>query len=192
MAAALLVPVKAFSAAKVRLAPVLDDAERVDLARTMAERVLDAAGDLDRAVVCDDPEVARWAEQRGAQVIWTPARGLNAAVSDGVARLAAQGVDLVTVAHADLPLVEDLTGLGRSGVAALAPDRRRDGTNVAAVPTGSGFAFSYGPGSFERHCDEARRIGLELTIIERADLSWDIDVPSDLRDLAAARASGWK
>ena len=40
-------------------------------------------------------------------------------------------------------------------------DRRDDGTNVACVPSGAGFRFSYGPGSFARHCDEAVRLGFD-------------------------------
>ena len=180
MANALLVPVKAFGDAKVRLAPVLDGDQRAELARSMAEGVLAAAGGLPVSVVCDDPEVARWARSRGAEVVWTPARGLNAAVTEAVAHLAGVGFDLVTVAHADLPLVHDLSGLAREGTAVLAPDRRRDGTNVACIPTSAGFAFSYGPGSFERHCAEAARIGLQLEVIERDDLAWDVDVPADL------------
>ena len=50
-ATAVLVPVKAFDRAKLRLAPALDAAARARLARTMAETVLAAAGGLPVAVV---------------------------------------------------------------------------------------------------------------------------------------------
>ena len=181
VATALLVPVKAFSAAKVRLAPVLDEQERADLARSMAEGVLEAACGLPTTVVCDDPEVAAWARAHGAQVVWTPSRGLNSAVTEAVEYLAGQGFDLVTVAHADLPLVRDLSGLSQPGCVVLAPDRSRDGTNVASLPTDAGFTFAYGPGSFGRHCAEAERVGLDLVVVERDDLAWDVDLPADLR-----------
>ena len=62
---AVLVPVKAFAQAKIRLAPALDAAQRSQLARAMAERVLAAAHPLPVAVVCDDVEVARWAARQG-------------------------------------------------------------------------------------------------------------------------------
>src|SRR2546423_6990777 len=55
---AVLVPVKSFRKAKLRLAPALDGPERAALARAMAERVLHATGGLPCAVVCDDPEGA--------------------------------------------------------------------------------------------------------------------------------------
>src|SRR3954453_15972599 len=87
---AVLVPVKSFSVAKRRLAPALDAAEREALARSMAEQVLRAAEPMPVAVVCDDGEVAGWATERGALVILAPGRGLNGAVADGVAHLAAQ------------------------------------------------------------------------------------------------------
>ena len=177
---AVLIPVKAFSVAKVRLAAVMAGPERERLARAMAAVVVGAAHPLPVAVVCDDPAVADWAHERGAEVIWSPARGLNAAVTDGVAHLSTMGFETVVVAHADLPLVTELASIPIPGAVVLAPDRRRDGTNVAAVPAGCGFTFSYGPGSFPRHCLEAARLGLPLAIAERADVAWDVDVPDDL------------
>jgi 2-phospho-L-lactate guanylyltransferase len=60
------------------------------------------------------------------------------------------------------------------------PDRRRDGTNVAVVPTGAGFCFTYGAASFERHRREAARLGLPCEIIYDRRLAIDIDLPEDL------------
>jgi 2-phospho-L-lactate guanylyltransferase len=86
----------------------------------------------------------------------------------------------VTVAHADLPFATDLTWLGRFEGVTLVPDRRHDGTNVACVPTAAGFRFSYGPGSFVRHEQETRRLGLPLRIVDEPLLAWDVDQPADL------------
>ena len=177
---AVLVPVKAFAAAKRRLAPVLDAAQRAELARAMARTVLEAALPLPRYVACDDSGVAAWAEAIGAQVIWTPGLGLNGAVTRGVEVLSDRGFGQVVVAHADLPGATALAPLtGFSGVT-LVPDRREDGTNVACIPAGAGFVFSYGPGSFGRHRAEANRLGLELRVALVADLQWDVDTPDDL------------
>lgn len=177
---AVLVPVKAFPAAKVRLAPALPPAERTALAQAMAERVIGAAGTSPVAVVCDDRDVAGWARSLGALVIWEPGRGLNGAVEDGVAHLAGLGVQHVTVAHADLPLATDLSWVSRFPGVTLVPDRWDDGTNVIGVPTASGFVFSYGPGSFARHVIEARRLGQPLRIVRSTLLAWDVDLPADL------------
>lgn len=180
MNAAVLVPVKAFDQAKLRLAPALDAAARASLARTMAERVLSAAGVLPVAVACDDEDVRAWAISLDARVVWTPGLGLNGAVEAGVHALAADGVARVVVAHADLPLATDLAWTADFDGVTLVPDRRDDGTNVACVPTGTGFRFAYGPGSFVRHCAEAERIGLPLRIERVAELGWDVDTPADL------------
>jgi 2-phospho-L-lactate guanylyltransferase len=182
---ALLVPVKSFRAAKLRLAPVLSAPERAELARRLAAGVLAAAGELPCHVVCDDDEVAAWAAAHGAHVIWTPGLGLSGAVQAGVATLAEDGTDIVVVAHADLPNARGLDALGRPDRVTLVPDLRSDGTNVAVVPASAGFRFSYGPGSFERHRAEARRLDLRCDVVRDASLAADVDVPADLAHVGA-------
>jgi 2-phospho-L-lactate guanylyltransferase len=181
---ALLVPVKAFHLAKLRLAPVLSQPERAELARHLAAAVLRAGGSLRPNVVCEDAEVAAWASARGARVIWTPALGLSGAVEAGVATLAAEGAGLVIVAHADLPNAEGLDLLGVEGRVTLVPDITQDGTNVAVVPAGAGFRFAYGRGSFSRHRAEAARLGLDCDVVIDQKLAADIDVPDDLSHLS--------
>jgi 2-phospho-L-lactate guanylyltransferase len=177
---AVLVPVKAFADAKLRLAPALDPAARASLARRMAEGVIRSAGALPVAVVCDDREVANWARGLGALVVWTPGVGLNRAVQEGVAHLAGAGVRSVVVAASDLPLATDLAPLADRDGFTLVPDRRCDGTNVIAVPTAVDFAFSYGPGSFARHRAAAEATGSPVRVLEHPQLAWDVDEPSDL------------
>ncbi len=176
----MLVPVKSFGRAKLRLAGVLDPEARARLARELGARVLRAAGDLPRYVVCDDGEVADWAVAHGARVLWTPGRGLSGAVGAAVRHLGERGVDLAVVAHADLPLIGSITAFGTPGVVTLAPDVRLDGTNVAAVPARSGFRFAYGPGSFQRHREEAARLGLVCRVVHDWRLAADVDHPADL------------
>ena len=177
---AVLLPVKAFSEAKLRLAPALSGLERVRLARDMATHVLRCARPLPVAVVCDDTEVAAWARSSGALVVWEPERGLNRAVQAGVERLAAEGARRVIVAHADLARARHLAWVADFAGVTLVPDHQDNGTNVACVPAPSEFAFSYGPGSFARHRAEARRLRLPLRVVRDPALSHDVDVPADL------------
>jgi 2-phospho-L-lactate guanylyltransferase len=186
MTTAVLVPVKAFHLAKVRLAPALPDADRAALARTMADAVLRAAAPIPTAVVCDDEDVAAWARSRGVEVLWTPGLGLNGAVEEGVRQLAAGGATYVTVAHADLPLADDLSWVSRFPGVTLVPDRHDEGTNVVGIPAACGFRFSYGAGSFIRHRAEAARLPLPWRVVRRTALAWDVDVPADLRYPAAS------
>jgi len=178
--AAVVVPVKAFTAAKVRLAGILEPAERASLARRMAEVVLAACAPLPVVVVCDDDEVRIWAEDAGARVVWCPRRGLNGAVADGVEALRRDGVEMAVVAHSDLPLATRLAWVADFHGVTLVPDRRFTGTNVAGVPTRASFSFSYGAGSFARHRAEAARLGLPARIVQDPFLAWDVDVPGDL------------
>ena len=181
--AALLVPVKAFAAAKVRLAPALDVAGREALARSMANRVVQAAADarLPVWVACEDDEVSSWAASVGASVVWTPGLGLNGAVQQGFSTLRDDGFDLVVVAHADLPHAAGLDRVVAADVVTVVPDRRDDGTNVLAVPaSATGFTFAYGPGSFERHVAEAARVGVDVRVLRLPELQWDVDTPDDL------------
>ena len=186
-AEAVLVPVKRFADAKRRLADAVPPSERAALAREMADAVLRAARPLPVAVVCDDVDVADWARGHGALVVWEPGRGLNGAVEAGVDELGALGVARVVVAHGDLPYASRLADLAPGSGVVLVPDRRRDGTNVAVVPAHAGFRFSYGPGSFDRHLEEAGRLGLAVSIVEDPLLAFDVDWPADLDMWAAAK-----
>lgn len=178
--AAVVIPVKAFHAAKLRLAPALTPEARSVLAREMATRVVRAARSLPVTVVCDDEAVRDWAGATGASVHWTPGLGLDGAVEAGVEAVADAGADRVLVAHADLPLATGLDHVvGTDGVL-IVPDRWNDGTNVIAIPARSGFRFAYGPGSAARHQAEARRLGLDVEVVDDAVLGWDVDRPEDL------------
>ena len=119
------------------------------------------------AVVCDDEDVARWAADVGATVMWEPGQGLNGAVRAGVDRLARAGTRWVTVAHGDLPRAHRLGVLAPFDGITLVPDRRDDGTNVLRLPAGSDFCFAYGArllsrppgGSHEARAPSARAAG---------------------------------
>jgi 2-phospho-L-lactate/phosphoenolpyruvate guanylyltransferase len=178
-----VVPVKRFQDAKERLAPALTPEERELLARRLAEGVGRAAGGLEVVVCCDDPSVREWAEALGHSIAWTPGRDLNGAVSDAVAELSAAGIGLAVVAHADLPFpatLVDVARRARATDAVIVADRHGDGTNVLAVPTGAGWRFGYGAGSFTRHVAEAERLGLRAVLVDDAGLAWDVDSPADL------------
>ena len=181
---AVLIPVKAFAEAKLRLAPALGAAERAALARDMATHVVRSAGLLPVAVVCDDNEVRDWAVSVGAEVVWRPGTGLNGAVRSGVDHLRETGANQVIVAHGDLPLAGSLAPLGEWPGITLLPDRRNDGTNVIALPSDCPFEFSYGRGSFARHLAEAQRLGRSLRVVRDPAFALDIDVPADLAELA--------
>ena len=184
-----LIPVKAFGQAKRRLGSALPERDRVQLVRSMATHVLTACTPLPVAVVCDDEEVAQWASDLGAAVMWEPGQGLNGAVRAGVRRLAESGTEWITVAHGDLPRALGLGALPAFDGITLVPDRRDDGTNVLRLPArATDFCFAYGPGSFRAHRAEAMRTGLAVRVVRNPNLAYDVDWPADVDELMRTTA----
>lgn len=182
VATAVVIPVKAFSRAKERLAADLRPAERERLARLLADRVVQAVAAMSVFIACDDPAVAEWAEARGAGVLWGPGLGLNGAVDAAVVTVADAGFERVLISHADLVLPEGLGRLGaeRSSEIIIVPDRVRDGTNVIVRPTAAALPASYGAESFGRHLDAALATGISVDVRFDHHLSLDLDTRADL------------
>ena len=181
---AVVVPLKSFDLAKGRLSDALEPSERAVLAEQMATKVLAAAHDLAKWVVCGDRDVATWALRNGAGVIWREPTGLNNAAQSGIDWCRSEGHTRAIVAHGDLPLAKDLTWLAdRTEDVVVVTDRRKDGSNVVLVPTNVEFKFQYGPGSAAKHRQEADRLGLRCVVIEDVELGWDVDLPEDLKGL---------
>ena len=177
---AVLIPLRSLHVGKGRLADALDLDDRVRLIEEMARNVIQAAHDLHVLVVHDDPEVAEWAVKLGATAYRPNESGLNHAITVGRNLLREAGYHRVIIAHADLPHAQDLRVMSTEHDISIAPDRHRDGTNVLAVPTDLHFEFAYGPGSFGRHVEIARSLGIEPHIITNPALAWDVDTPGDL------------
>lgn len=186
------VPIRSFHEPKTRLAGVMSPAEREEMARRLAGGVIAALGSGDAAgltvaVVTDDDEVERWARALGVDVVRSTEPGLDAAALAALRHAGSIGVAWTAVVHADLAAPAGLVDvLGRATsddrirTATAVADRHAEGTNVLVVPTGTRFAFSYGPGSFERHRSAAAAIGLDFVGVHGDDLGWDVDTPAEL------------
>jgi 2-phospho-L-lactate guanylyltransferase len=172
------VPLKTFDAAKERLGDELNAEDRAELMQSLAARVLAAAVGLRRWVVCDSASVAQFALTHGAEVIWRGG-GLNPSVQMAVQQLGREGFSHVIVCHGDLARPSSFAEFAPSeDCMVIAGDRRGDGSNVVSVPTDAGFTFTYGPGSFQRHREEALRCGLDVLTVDTLQL--DVDTPEDL------------
>jgi len=176
-----ILPLKATAMAKTRLAGIRSPSERVALALALATGVVDALNGRPILVVHTlyDDAVASWALNQGLDTILAPP-GLDQAADAGRQHARAHGFGRTVICHGDLSRPEGIGAvLERSG-SFVVPDRRHDGTNVLAIPTDSSFAFSYGPGSLQRHVAEAERVGVTLAVINDVDLGLDVDEPEDL------------
>jgi len=178
---AVLIPIKSFNEAKERLSEVLDKSERSVLMQKMAENVISSSGSLSIWVVCDDDEVASWAESKNVSVIKVEDPGLNNAVEKGVNTLEKAGFSKVIIAHADLPNADDLQKCAEFEGVTIIQDHKGDGTPVLVIPTSKGFRFSYGPDSCASHALEAQRLGLPYRQLFDPKLSFDVDEPEDLK-----------
>jgi 2-phospho-L-lactate guanylyltransferase len=182
--AGVVIPLRGFTSGKARLAEVLTNRERVELATMMANAVVDAAGPLPVTVVSSAADVRSWADARGLTVVADPGTGLDAAVAAGRDALRTAGFERVVVAHADLPRarVGALVPFGalEPTIVAIVPSHRDDGTPVLSLPSAADFTFSYGIGSAGRHAATARSIGLVVQMIYDSELGYDIDLPEDL------------
>jgi 2-phospho-L-lactate guanylyltransferase len=89
-----------------------------------------------------------------------------------------------------------IEGAGPSPVCALAPDRAEQGTNLLYQSPIRFTTFSYGEGSFARHCGLAGEAGLRVVVRREAALAFDLDLPDDVREwrriceAASAKTSG--
>lgn len=184
MQPAVVIPIKSFTDAKGRLADTLSPTQRVELARECAHIVISAAGNMPVYVVCNDAEVATWAQERKAHVVHCATPGLDVAVQAGRETAIHNGATHIIVAHADLPLATQLSHVVHDGKVSMVPDRHRDGTNVLAFPAASNFVTAYGPGSFDNHTRIAVSLGLEVVVIDDESLSLDLDTADDLGELA--------
>ena len=187
MRVAVVIPVKSFTMAKGRLADTLTPAQREELARTCAETVVHAASPLPAYIVCSDDSVANWAVSLGAHVVHCVTPGLDVAVTAGRDAISALGFDHVIVAHADLPLAEELAHVAKEGLVTMVTDRHNDGTNVLSFPLASAFTTAYGPGSLDNHIRTAESLGLRYEIINDQSLSLDLDTADDLSELERRR-----
>jgi 2-phospho-L-lactate guanylyltransferase len=186
--AGVVVPLRSFARGKARLAPALDDDARRALTRTMADRVVAAAGDRPTVIVSSAADVVDWARALGLAQIDDPGT-LDGAARAGRDWVRARNLARVVVMHADLPLASTLDGVADDAgapIAVLVPDHHDDGNPVLAIPSAADFAFAYGPGSCARHIAEAQRCGLHVRLVRDRALGFDVDDAADLAALADA------
>jgi len=179
-----VIPVKPFGEAKLRLAPALDPAQRARLAERMFRHVLRVAstafGAANVLVISRSHDVLAIAATEGATSICeSEPSDLNSALSQAARFAQSHGASHVLALASDLPLLQesDLAELARHGCA-IAPDRHSRGTNALLWPANLPFAF--GENSFARHLTIADKAGVSLQAVHRPGLAHDVDVPSDL------------
>ena len=185
------VPVKSLSRAKTRLSPALTGLERGALTLAMLEDVLDAALSVpgwETWVVSPDEVALEIAAGRGARPIPEAKPPLANAIRQVEAKAKQDGASALAVLPADVPLVTVETlheALRTLGAVVLARSADGSGTSLLLRRPPRAIPARFGPDSFRRHVELAEARGLPVSVVERPELSFDVDRPDDILTLLA-------
>ena len=185
------VPVKSLSRAKTRLSPALTGLERGALTLAMLEDVLDAALSVpgwETWVISPDEVALEVAAGRGARPIPEAKPPLANAIRQVEAKAKQDGATALAVLPADVPLVTVNTlheALRTLGAVVLARSADGSGTSLLLRRPPRAIPARFGPDSFRRHLELAAERGLPVSVVERRELSFDVDRPDDILTLLA-------
>ena len=185
------VPVKSLSRAKTRLSPALTGLERGALTLAMLEDVLDAALSVpgwETWVTSPAAVALAVAAGRGARPIPEAKPPLANAIRQVEAKAKQDGATALAVLPADVPLVTVDTlheALRTLGAVVLARSADGSGTSLLLRRPPRAIPARFGPDSFRRHLELAAERGLPVSVVERRELSFDVDRPDDILTLLA-------
>ena len=190
----ILIPVKNLSTAKQRLAALLDQPSRTDLAQAMLHDVvaaLSGAGLSDCALVTSDPFALHIAAQYVLEVI--PDRenpGETGAIEMATRVCASRGVESTLVLPADIPLiqaseVEQVLASAPSEGCVLVPAADGRGTNAALRRPADLFPLRFGNDSFKPHLAAAHATGKPCKVLHLSGIALDVDTPANLQQVLA-------
>jgi 2-phospho-L-lactate guanylyltransferase len=189
----ILVPVKNLSAAKQRLAAVLDQPCRTKLAQAMLHDVLTTLhGWKNRpqvAVVTSDPYAVTLATKYGFEIIADPDNpGETGAIEMATRACVERGVDSTLIIPADIPLAQawELEEIMKNAPAAgsvLVPAADGRGTNAAFRRPADLFPLRFGNDSFKPHYAAAQATGKPCVVLNLPGIAVDLDNPADLEQL---------
>jgi 2-phospho-L-lactate/phosphoenolpyruvate guanylyltransferase len=192
----ILVPVKNLAHAKQRLASLLDQPTRTELAQAMLLDVLEAVsqseGRFEVGLVTTDPFAVKLARQFDFQIIPDHANlGETAAIAMATQFCESRGMDCTLVIPGDVPLIQ-ASELDRVLQAApaegsvIVPAADGRGTNAILRRPAGLFPLRFGNDSFKPHLAAARATRKPCVVLSLPGVGLDVDTPSDLRQLAAA------
>lgn len=193
---AIVLPVKSLGDAKTRLSSLLTPLERGALALAMFEDVLDQALAVEAWetwVVSSDESVLEIALSRSAHGIVEEGPSLRAAINQIEEEAAARQTEALAILHADTPLVTSAAlraALHTLGPVVIAPSADERGTNLLLRRPPRAIPSRFGPDSFRRHLETAAERGLPTAVIERDELSFDLDEPDDILTVLETRRPG--
>jgi 2-phospho-L-lactate/phosphoenolpyruvate guanylyltransferase len=191
----ILIPVKSLAQAKQRLASVLSQPARTELAQAMLLDVLEALNQwVDRpavSIVTSDSFALELARQFSFETIADTTNRSETDAIEGATRVCeSRGIDSTLVIPGDVPLIQSwelrkvLEAAPIEGTV-LVPAADGRGTNAAFRRPSGLFPLRFGNDSFKPHLAAAGATGKPCVVLSLAGIALDIDSPSDLQQLAA-------
>jgi len=189
----ILVPVKNLKQAKQRLAEVLDQPARTELAQAMLHDVLEVLaswqGRQEVAVVSCDSFALSLASTYGFEIIADHKNsGETDAIEIATRVCEMRGLDTLVI-PADIPLIQAwemqaiLDAAPEVG-SVLVPAGDGRGTNAVLRRPAALFPLRFGNDSFKPHLAAAQASGHACVVLSLPGIAVDVDSPADLRQLA--------
>jgi 2-phospho-L-lactate/phosphoenolpyruvate guanylyltransferase len=189
----ILIPVKNTAFAKQRLASILDQPARTELARAMLTDVLTTLHEWKNhpkvGIVSGDEYATKLAAEHKFEVIPDPDNpGETGAIEMATQICVDRGEDSTLVIPGDIPLIEawELEEIfkhapGEGSLLVPAEDGR--GTNAAYRRPANLFPLKFGNDSFKPHHAAAQATGKPCVVLNLPGIAVDVDNPADLRRL---------
>ena len=189
----ILVPVKNLAQAKQRLASILEQPARTQLAQAMLHDVLEAVASWEHrpnvGVVSCDPFALGLAAKFGFEVIADP---VNASETEAISLAThvceTRGVDFTLVIPADIPLIQKwelqrIMDASPPEGCVIVPAGDGRGTNAIFRRPAGLIPLRFGNDSFKPHLAVAKAAGKPCTVLSLPGIAVDVDNPADLRQL---------
>jgi len=192
----ILVPVKNLAGAKQRLAAILDQPARTELAQAMLLDVLETLAMWPNrpevGLVTSDPFTLQLAQQFQFTVIPDNNNlGETDAIETATRFCESHGADSTLVIPGDIPLIQFwelervITAAPLEG-SVLVPAADGRGTNAIFRRPAGLFPARFGNDSFKPHHAVARATGKPCVVLHLPGIAIDVDNPADLHTLATA------
>jgi 2-phospho-L-lactate guanylyltransferase len=189
----ILVPIKNTASAKQRLASILDQPARTQLAQAMFTDVLETLHKWkDRpkvGIVTGDPYAVKLAAEYHFEIIPDPDNpGETGAIEMATRVCVDRGEESTLVIPGDIPLIqswelEEIYKHAPTEGSVLVPAGDGRGTNAALRRPANLFPLRFGNDSYKPHHAAARATGKPCIVLNLPGIAVDVDNPSDLQQL---------
>lgn len=189
----ILIPIKNTAFAKQRLASILDQPARTELARAMLTDVLTTLHEWKNCpkvgIVSSDEYATKLAAEYKFEVIPDPDNpGETGAIEMATRLCVKRDEESTLVIPGDIPLIEaweleEISKHAPSEGSLLVPAWDGRGTNAAYRSPADLFPLRFGNDSFKPHHSAAQATGKPCVVLNLPGIAVDVDNPADLRQL---------